>query len=126
MASGPVELEAIWEVVVTHWDDPDRHRALMGMVAQKGEYAWAASKYKPRAGDAVADQQLEKIRKAATASMFASATKKPTEAAPYRRTLVIFFVLIFMLVILIVGVKLVHDTRSHTEAPPRPTTPARP
>lgn len=126
MASGSVELEALWERVVEGWDEPARHQALMGMVAQKGEYAWAAAKYKERAGDAIAAKQLEKIRKAATVSMFATASKKPAEDPPYKRTMVIFIVLLIMLFILLVGVKLVHDTRPHPDEAPRPTTPARP
>jgi hypothetical protein len=125
MALGSVELDAAWQRVLDGWDDPTRHEALMGLVAQESQFAWAAAKYKERAGDAIADKQLERIRKAATASLFASATKKPGEDTPYKRTLVIFIVLIVMLGFLLVGVKLLHDTRPHADDPPAPTTPAR-
>ena len=123
------DVEAAWERVVESWDDPARHDALIGLVAQHSAFAWAAGKYKERAGDAVADKQLERIRKAATATMFATAAKKQTEETPYKRTMVIFVVLLLLMILGLVGVKLVHDTRTQQDAPPpRPTItkPARP
>jgi hypothetical protein len=120
-------VEAAWERVVEQWDDQARHDSFLGLVAQHSEFAWAAGKYKERAGDAVADKQLEKLRKAATATMFATASKKPGEDPPYKRTMVIFIVLIVMLVIALVGVKIMHDTRPRPDEPvrrtPVPTTP---
>ncbi|HUS29948.1 MAG TPA: hypothetical protein VMZ53_15690 [Kofleriaceae bacterium] len=118
-------VEAAWQRVVESWDDQTRHDAFIGLVAQYGDFAWAASKYKERAGDAIADKHLEKIRKAATATMFATASKKPEGGAPYKSTMVIFAVLILMMLIALIGVKLMHDTRPHPEPPPPPTTPAR-
>jgi hypothetical protein len=122
-------VEAAWERVVEQWDDSARHDAFMVLVVQNSQFAWAAGKYKERAGDAIADKQLEKLRKAATATMFATASRKPGEDPPYKRTLVIFAVLVVMLVIALVGVKILHDTRPPPEdtpaRPSAPTTPAR-
>jgi len=100
----------------------------MGLVAQHSAFAWAAGKYKERAGDAVADKQLERIRKAVAATMFAMSSKKPTEETPYKRTMVIFIVLLLMMVLGLVGVKIMHDTRTQDAPPPRPpiTKPAHP
>jgi hypothetical protein len=122
------DVEAAWERVVESWDDPARHDALVGLVAQHSAFAWAASKYKERAGDAIADKQLERIRKAATATMFATASRKQTEETPYRRTMVIFIVLLLMMVLGLLGVKMVHDSRTQDAPPPRPpiTKPAHP
>ena len=89
----------------------------------RSAFAWAAARYKERAGDAIADRQIEKLRKAAVATLFATASKKPTEEPPYKRTIVVFFILLLMLVVGLVGVKLMHDAR--TEPPPA-TKPARP
>jgi hypothetical protein len=123
------EVEAAWQRVVEGWDEPARHEAMLGLVARHGEFAWAAARYKERAGDAIADKQLEKLRKAATATLFATATKKRGEDPPYKRTIVIFIVLILMLMIGLLGVKMMHDTRPHPDdavpRPPAPTTPAR-
>jgi hypothetical protein len=111
------ELEAVWQKVVDAWDEPARHDALMGLVAQQNAFAWAASKYKERAGDPVADKQLERIRKAAVASMFATSSKKRGTDSPYRRTMVIFVVLLVMLLIGLVGLKMIHDTKVNTPTP---------
>jgi len=118
------DVEAAWQNVVDGWEDPGRHEQLMGVVAQHGAFAWAAARYKERAGDAVADKQLERIRKAAMATMLASASKKPEAQAPYKRTMIIFMVLIVMLLIGFLGVKMMHDTRRgtpHPGVPPRGT-----
>ncbi len=121
-------VEAAWERLVEKWDDPARHDAFLGLVTQHNEFVWAAAKYKERTGDAIAAKQLEKLRKAATATMFATASKKPGEEPPYKRTMVVFIVLIVMLLIALVGVKIMHDTRPHPDEPirrsPAPTTPA--
>lgn len=115
------DVEAAWQTLVDRWDDPAGHEAFMSLVAKHGAYAWAAARYKERAGDGLADKQLERIRKAATATMFATARTKPQEE-PYRRTIVIFAVLIVMLVIALVGVKLMHDAQPERAPSPPPTT----
>jgi type VI protein secretion system component VasF len=81
-----------------------------------------------RSAHAIADKQLERIRKAATATMFATASRKQTEETPYRRTMVIFIVLLLMMVLGLLGVKMVHDSRTQDAPPPRPpiTKPAHP
>jgi hypothetical protein len=71
-------LEAAWQRAVEQWDDPARHEVLIGLVAQHSAFAWAAAKYKARAGDPIADAQLERLRKSVTATMLATATVRPT------------------------------------------------
>lgn len=118
-------LEAVWQTVVDAWDQPGRHDALMGLVAQESAFAWAAGKYKERAGDPIADKQLERIRKAAVASLFATSSKKPEQDSPYKRTLVILIALVAMIFFGLVGMKLIHDTHVNTpKPPPSPTKPA--
>ena len=117
-----VELEAVWQNVVDSWDVPARHEALMGLVAQKGAFAWAAGKYKERAGDPIADKQLEKIQKAAVATMFATSAKKRETDSPYKRTILIFIALIVMIFIGLIGVKMIHDTKANLPKPPPQVT----
>ncbi len=105
------ELDAAWEVVVAKWDDQAAHDKLLAIVAQSSSYKWAATQYRQRAGDPIADAQLERLRKAAIATMFAAASKKPDPPSPYRATIAALIVLLIMLVLGLVGVKLLHDLR---------------
>ena len=113
------DIEAAWQTVIEGWENPARHELFMGLVAKHSEFSWAASKYKERAGDAIADKQLERVRKAATASLLATAAKKP-EGTPYKRTIVIFMVLLLLIILALVGLMLVHDARPRSSAPPIP------
>jgi hypothetical protein len=106
------ELDAAWQVVVDKWDDQAAHDKLLGLVAQSSSFKWAATQYKQRAGDPVADAQLERIRKAAIATMFATGAKKREPATPYRGVMVVLIVLVFMMVLGLVGLKLIHGLHS--------------
>lgn len=103
------ELDAAWQVVVDKWDDQAAHDRLLALVAQSSSFKWAATQYKQRAGDPVADAQLERIRKAAIATMFATASTKREPPAPYRNVVMVLVVLLVMLVVGLVGLKLIHD-----------------
>ena len=105
------ELETAWQVVVDKWNDAAAHEKLLVLVTQSSEFPWAASRYKDRAGDPIADVQLERIRKAAIATMFAASSRRREPPQPYQRTAMILGILIVMLVFGLVAVKLIHDTR---------------
>jgi hypothetical protein len=116
------EVTAAWDRVVEQWDDAARHDALIGFVAKHSCYAWAAGKYKERAGDPIADKQLERLRKAATATLLATATpRKQAEETPYKKTLIWLLVLVVMLVL---GILFMRIVASNTR--PEPPTPVRP
>jgi hypothetical protein len=116
------DVSAAWERVVKQWDDTAAHETLMGLVAKHSCYAWAASRYKERAGDPIADKQLQRLRKAATASLLATATTRhDPDETPYKRTLIWFVVLVVMLVLGLVFTRIVTQN-----APPKPPTPVRP
>ena len=103
------ELDAAWQVVVDKWDEQAAHDKLLALVAQSSSYKWAATQYKQRAGDPVAEAQLERIRKAAIATMFATGAKKRDPDAPYKRVMIVLIVLVFMMMLGLVGLKLIHD-----------------
>ena len=103
------ELDAAWQVVVDQWDEQAAHDKLLALVAQSSSYKWAATQYKQRAGDPIAEAQLERIRKAAIATMFATGAKKRDPDAPYKRVMVVLIVLVFMMMLGLVGLKLIHD-----------------
>lgn len=103
----PDVVQNAWDAAVAQWDDPAKHTALLGLVAQHGCYAWAAGKYKERTGDAVADKQLERLRTSAVAAMMATGAKKKDETQPYRSTLIVFAALLLILVLGLVFVSII-------------------
>jgi hypothetical protein len=108
-----------WERAVERWDDPARHDAVIAAVVQHNGFAWAAARYKERAGDAIADRQLDRLRKAATATLFATATvRDDTHATPYRKVMMWFALLVVMLLLGLVFTRLVIDTTPRSEPTP--------
>jgi len=118
--NAPDPVKAAWEATIAHWDDPAKHSALLGLVAQHNCFAWAAARYKERAGDPVADKQLERLRSSAVATMFANAAKHKKEVQPFRSTLFLLIALLLVLLLGLVFTKLIHDrpraTTTHQEA----------
>ena len=112
----PEPVRAVWQALEGSWDDPKRHEAFLGLVAQHDCFAWAAARYKERAGDAIADAQIVKLRNAATATMLATATAKgKTTGKPYQATIVLFIALMIFAVLGLVYVMHLHTEPS---APP--------
>lgn len=117
--SVPEPVQTAWEDAVAHWDDAAKHQALLGLIAQHNCFAWAASRYKERAGDPIADKQLERLRTSAVATMFAQArAHKKAPPQPFRQTLVLLAALLVALLVGFLFVKVVHDTprNQQTEA----------
>ena len=117
----PDAVSAAWQSVTDKWDDAGRHEAFIALVAQHSCYAWAAGRYKERAGDVIADKQLDRLRRAATATMMATASSKPAkQRQPYRGLVV---VLICMLLAMVVALFATRSIRDNQAVPP--TKPAR-
>ena len=117
------DVTAAWQRVTEQWDDSARHEAFFAAAAQHSCFAWAAARYKERTGDAIADKQLERLRKAATATMMATAAAKPSkERQPYRSLLI---VLICMFLAMLVALFVTKSLRDNHPAPARATKPAR-
>jgi hypothetical protein len=117
--SVPEPVQTAWDDVVGHWDDPVKHQALLGLIAQHNCFAWAAARYKERAGDPVADKQLERLRSSAVATMFAQASARKKEPPqPFRQTLFLLGALMLALVLGLIFVKVIHDSprKPHVEA----------
>ena len=112
--SAPEPVQAAWEDAVAHWDDPAKHQALLGLVAQHNCFAWAAAHYKERAGDPIADKQMERLRTAAMATMMATSTaKKQDEPTPFRNTVLLLIALIVVMIVGMLIVKSIHDRGVH-------------
>jgi hypothetical protein len=117
-----------WDRTVEQWDDSARHDALLALVVQHSEFAWAAARYKERGDDAVALVQLERLRKAATATMFASAKVRETsESSPYKKLMLWLMVMVVMLVVGLLFARIVvsNAPAKRTHAPAQHPTPAR-
>jgi hypothetical protein len=118
----PPEVEAAWATCEEAWHEADRHDAFFALVAKHDCFAYAAGKYKARAGDAVADKHLERVRKAATAKMMATSVGRPDAARKPYRAAIAFIVL--LLVMAIAGLAYVANMRGRQPQPP--PTPASP
>jgi hypothetical protein len=116
VAEPPPEVTAAWDLAVAGWEEPKRHDDVIALVAKHSCFAWAAARYKERAGDPIADKQIERVRKAATATMMATATARPEPASiPYRNTMLILLVLVILIGVGLVYA-LVRDRGSETAA----------
>lgn len=112
----PDAVTSAWDELVATWDDQAKHDALLGLVARYSCYAWAAGKYRERGDDPIAAQQLVRLRKAATATMLATATVRPDPAGvPFKGSL-----LVLVVVAILAGVGLIylqfrqqHVTQTH-------------
>jgi hypothetical protein len=81
----PEPVREAWQRALDAWDDSARHDAFVGLVAQHNCFMWAAAHYRAKAGDPIADRQLERLRRAATATMLATATARPSDTKkPYQ------------------------------------------
>ena len=122
-ADVPAAVQAAWQRVTAGWDDAARHDELLRLVTLHHAYAWAASRYRARRDD-VATRQLERLRRAAEATLFASATVRPDAAvAPYRATRAVLVVLI---VAVLVGLVYAMVMRGRSEPVRSAPVPARP
>lgn len=104
MTVAPEPITTAWDDLLQHWDDQARHDVLVGLVAQHDCYAWAAARYKERGDDPIAVRQLERVRKAALATMFAKASRKPEQGnVPFKGSL-----LVLVIVAILTGVGLIY------------------
>ncbi len=124
------DIRAAWDRAVADWASPSRHDELMQLVARHGIYAWAAGRYRDAAreqpDDPIARRQIERLQKAAEATMFASAATRPDRTpAPYRATVA---VLGLMIVAIIVGFAyaILKHADSNPDTPEGQLTPATP
>lgn len=117
-AAIPDALGRAWEAAEASWDDAARHEEVLRLVTQHDAYAWAAARYKQRAGDPVADRGLERVKKAAEATLLTSGAAREAKARnPYRNTMVL---MIGMLLLLLGGLMYAY-LRSSGPAPTPPT-----
>jgi hypothetical protein len=116
----PDVLDQAWQRALESWDDITKHDEVLRLVTQHDVYAWAAARYRERldanAGDAIAKAQLDRVRRAAEATLMANATKRAADAPePYRATMAVLGILIIAIIAGLVYVV----ARGDAPAPPR-------
>lgn len=101
-------VSAAWDKVLEDWTNQARHDAFMALVVEHKELKFAATKYREKKGDPIADAQLGKVTSAAMATMLVSSSsrKEKDPAAPYKRALIWLLVLAVMLVFGMIAAKL--------------------
>ena len=128
-AEAPEPVRAAWARVADAWSDPARHDELLQQVAAHRCYAWAAGRYRTRGGDPIAERQLDRLRRAAEATLLAGATvRREAAATPYRATVVVLALLVAAVVVGLVYAALVRAPSDTTIAPAGPSqfAPVRP
>jgi hypothetical protein len=154
-AAVPEAVAAAWDRVLEAWDDGGRHDALLRLVAQHDAYAWTAARYREakraapaspspfrsypdHAVDAIADRQLDRMRRAAEATLYAGATAREERARrPYRATTAILAMFIFAIVAGLVFAMMLQGSppassgqatpaEAQPAPPPKPAQPAKP
>lgn len=154
-AAVPEAVAAAWERVIEAWDDAGRHDALLRLIARHGAYAWAAARYRDakraapaspspfrsypdQAVDAIADRQLDRMRRAAEATLHAGASAREDRGrSPYRAATAVLAMLIVAIVAGLVFAAAVQGHRpagggagavpaSPAAAPAQPAGPAQP
>ena len=106
----PEDVQAAWQAATAAWAEQERHDAFIALVSQHRCYAWAAARYKERAGDPIADRQLERITRAATAILLATTPRSADEHKPYKR---LTGVALAMFAVLILGIILTVILHAH-------------
>jgi uncharacterized Zn finger protein (UPF0148 family) len=122
-AAVPASVRDAWQHATGDWNDLARHDELLRQVAVHHSYAWVASRYRTRRDD-IAQRQLERLRRAAEATLFASATVRPDEATkPYRAAR---GVLLILIVAVVIGIAYAMVMRERAPAARPPEIPVRP
>ena len=117
----PEPVRAAWARVAGAWSDPAGHDELLRQAAAHRCYAWVAGRYRTRAGDPIAARQLDRLRRAAEATLLAGATvRRETAAMPFRATVGVLALLIAAVVVGLVYAALVRPPSDATIAPAGP------
>lgn len=123
-AAVPVVVRDAWAAATEQWDDLARHDELLRLVTIHASYAWAAGRYRTRGREPMAERQLARLRRAAEATLLASATaRQVADDKPYRS---LRSVLALMIVAVVVGVVYAMAIRERRPSAPNTTTPVQP
>jgi hypothetical protein len=112
-----------WTRVTERWTDDAGHDELLRLVVANNCYAWAAGRYRTREADAIAQRQIERLRRAAEATLLVSAAVRPD--AGNRAYRGVTGVLAILVVVIAAGLLYATVIRGRTAAGPPVVTPLR-
>jgi hypothetical protein len=126
-AAVPDAVREAWQRATEAWSDPARHDEVVQRVAAHRCYAWAAARYRAHGHDPIATRQLERLRRAAEATLLASATVRSDPATrPYRATVGVLAVLIVAIAVGLIYAMVAREPSVRLGAPAAPTVPTGP
>jgi hypothetical protein len=100
-ATAPEPVQRAWTRATEHWDDAAEHDELFRLIVGNNCYAWGAGRYRMRADDPIAVRQLERLRRAAEATLLTSAATRSDPATRRYRTAA--GVLALLVVVIVAG-----------------------
>jgi len=118
----PDAIRRAWDRALARWEEEAGHDVLFHMITERGEFGWAAGRYRAqareRSGDTIARRHMERIRRAIEATLVVSATTRArSEPSPYKGALTLLGVLVAVLVIGMLYM-VVKSRSSSPETPP--------
>jgi len=139
-AGVPDVARAAWDRVKEQWEDTAAHDELLRLTTLHGCYAWVAARYREVRGDAgppfretgdvrdaIAERQLDRIRRAAEVALLTSGTGRPEKGSKAYQSTKLMLGLVIVLII--VGLLYATYQRMNHSAPkprPGPTQPTAP
>lgn len=132
-ATVPDVARVAWDRVKAEWEDTAAHDELLRLTTLHGCYAWVAARYREvkadagppfreagAARDAIAERQLDRIRRAAEVALLTSGTPRPDKGSKaYQSTKVMLGLVI---VLIIIGLLYATYQRMSHSAPKQPAT----
>jgi uncharacterized Zn finger protein (UPF0148 family) len=120
-AAVPDAMRDAWTRATERWNDAAVHDELLRLVVANNGYAWAAGRYRTRERDAVAERQLERLRRAAEVTLLVSATARPDpQTKPYRAATSVLAILIVLIVAGLVYATAIRDRGAPAPGHPPP------
>ena len=111
-AGVPDVARAAWERVKAQWEDTASHDELLRLTTLHGCYAWVAARYREvkadagppfreagSARDAIAERQLDRIRRAAEVALLTSGSPRPDKGSKAYQSTKLMLGLVIMLII---------------------------
>ena len=136
-AGVPDVARVAWDRVKEQWEDTAAHDELLRLTTLHGCYAWVAARYREvkadagppfreagTARDAIAERQLDRIRRAAEVALLTSGSPRPDKGSKAYQSTKLLLGLVILLIIAGLVYAAYQRMKSEPSAPTQPTAPA--